>query len=97
MCGGPEWVSENPVPALWTPKRVQAVEASVFLLIKWKQALYFFCLVGGGGGEASCYYKPSLKMGGLAYSQQGLGPERAVAAAASDLGLTSGFLGHYMV
>lgn len=97
MCGGPRVGIRKFSPALWTPKRVQAVEASVSLFIKWKQALHFVCLAGGGGGEASCYYKPSLKMGGLAYSQSGLGPERAVAAAASGLGLTSGFLGHYMV
>lgn len=48
------------------------------------------------GREASCYYKPSLKMGGLAYSQQGLGPERAVAVAASGLRLAKGLGGHYI-
>lgn len=35
-------------------------------------------------------------MGSLAYSQQGLGPKRAVAAAASGLGLAKGLLGHYI-
>lgn len=35
-------------------------------------------------------------MGGLAYSQQGLGPERAVASATSGLGLAKGPGGHYI-
>lgn len=34
-------------------------------------------------------------MGGLAYSQQGLGPRRAAVAAASGLRLVKGLLGHY--
>lgn len=78
------------------PSQLKLLKPSVSLLIKWKQASYFVCLAGGGGGETSCYYKTSLKMGSLAYGQQGLGPKRVVAAAASGLGLTRGLLGHYI-
>lgn len=37
---------------LWSPTRVQAVEASVSLLIKWKQAFYLVSLAGEGGKQA---------------------------------------------
>lgn len=35
--------------ALWTPKTVHVMEASVSLVAKWKQSSYLVCLTGREG------------------------------------------------
>lgn len=49
QCGEPQIGHQETWSALWTPKTVHIMEASVSLVAKWKQASYLICLTGTEG------------------------------------------------